>query len=544
MKCLFQEIRTFEDQIVVFHILNGRFKMSNKINMKTVDGLKQFVAFKGYDSTTAYSLNDVVVSIQNDEVKIYQSLADSNTTSLSDTTKWKEVELGGAIDIDNDTISLNSNEEIQTIGVIDSNNNTTALKLWTGTRSQYNAIQNKDPNTLYNLTDDTGDLSEFANTDLSNLSTTGEAHFTNPDLSNLSSTGEAHFTNPDLSNLSVTGEAHFTNPALTNSPYTTNRILAIPQDIKLELVDGTLTLKAGSKVYVPNGFEEDGTTPKFDVVQIENDITIEPAANSSGKALVTVNYTGTASAAWDVDICSTGTTDAGNNTVRYNTATNLVVRTDSSGGKVNHSFPIALINMSGTTFVSIDQVFNGFGYIGSTVFALPGVKGTIPNGRNEDGTCKTTLTTLTSVKARTFTDAAQRGWYLQTNIGASSGNSPVYSDTQPSQNYIRWFSQKDNQWYDTHESPELNSKTYILPLASFNTDSTGKITSFEPYTVDSVVNSNEFYQFKDEIQTNKSNTDLSNLSAAGEAKLKSNIQLVNELPANPEEGVLYCIAEG
>lgn len=127
---------------------------------------KHYIAFKGYDSTVAYSLNDVVVSIQNDEVKIYQSLADNNTSSLSDATKWKKVELGGAI---------NSNEEIQAIGAIDSNNNTTALKLWTGTRNQYNAIQNKDPNTLYNITDDTGDLSEFANTDLSNLSTTGEA---------------------------------------------------------------------------------------------------------------------------------------------------------------------------------------------------------------------------------------------------------------------------------------------------------------------------------------------------------------------------------
>lgn len=77
------------------HFKHERFKMSNKINMKTVDGLKQFVAFKGYDSTTTYSLNDVVVSIQNNEVKLYQSLADNNTSSLSDTTKWKEVSLGG-----------------------------------------------------------------------------------------------------------------------------------------------------------------------------------------------------------------------------------------------------------------------------------------------------------------------------------------------------------------------------------------------------------------------------------------------------------------
>ena len=54
--------------------------------------------------------------------------------------------------------------------------------------------------------------------------------------------------NADLSNLSETGESHFCNPALTNSPYTTNRILEIPQDIQMELDNGTLTLKAGSKV--------------------------------------------------------------------------------------------------------------------------------------------------------------------------------------------------------------------------------------------------------------------------------------------------------
>ena len=42
---------------------------------------------------------------------------------------------------------------------------------------------------------------------------------------------------------------------------------------------------------------------------------------------------------------------------------------------------------------------------------------------------------------------------------------------------------------------------------------------------------------------NFSNTDLSNLSSTGEAKIKSNIQLVNEVPAQPETGVLYVIPE-
>ena len=43
--------------------------------------------------------------------------------------------------------------------------------------------------------------------------------------------------------------------------------------------------------------------------------------------------------------------------------------------------------------------------------------------------------------------------------------------------------------------------------------------------------------------SSSSNTDLSNLSNTGEAKIKSNIQLVNEVPAQPETGVLYVIPE-
>ena len=43
-----------------------------------------------------------------------------------------------------------------------------------------------------------------ADTSLSNLTSTGEAHFANPTLSNLNSTGEAHFAAPTLSNLGTT----------------------------------------------------------------------------------------------------------------------------------------------------------------------------------------------------------------------------------------------------------------------------------------------------------------------------------------------------
>lgn len=62
--------------------------------------------------------------------------------------------LGGAPDIDGVTISTNSDDELQAIGVIDDNSGS-AIKTWTGTKAQYEAIVTKDSNTLYNITDDT-----------------------------------------------------------------------------------------------------------------------------------------------------------------------------------------------------------------------------------------------------------------------------------------------------------------------------------------------------------------------------------------------------
>lgn len=62
---------------------------------------------------------------------------------------------GGSVTVDGKSITRNSSLEIQTIGVIDSNNTTNAIKTWTGTKAQYDAIATKDANTLYNITDDT-----------------------------------------------------------------------------------------------------------------------------------------------------------------------------------------------------------------------------------------------------------------------------------------------------------------------------------------------------------------------------------------------------
>ena len=64
---------------------------------------------------------------------------------------------------------------------------------------------------------------------------------------------------------------------------------------------------------------------------------------------------------------------------------------------------------------TIIQVFNGFGYIGSTIFALPGVEGLIPNYRNVDGSLNNVEWTCNSVIARTISGFGNYDYYLGFN---------------------------------------------------------------------------------------------------------------------------------
>ena len=166
----------------------------------------------------------------------------------------------------------------------------------------------------------------------------------------------------------------------------TNCILEIPQRIKLELNDGTLTLKAGSVVIVPNGFEADGTTPKFDYVTVKNDIS---ATNPQTDVyMLWVNSDGTAfgSRRLATQQASGTTTPTSGTWTYYNTTLNKVQRVDNGVlGTAEYSLPIAIYTADGA-IKTIDQVFNGIGYMGSTVWVDKDVKGLIPNGRNEDGT--------------------------------------------------------------------------------------------------------------------------------------------------------------
>ena len=152
----------------------------------------------------------------------------------------------------------------------------------------------------------------------------------------------------------------------------TNCITEIPQDIKLEINNGIITLKAGSKVYNGNGVLKTTTT---DISSVN--------ANYDGQVLIALSK--------DFDVLLTGfvpgetvselPTSTGSFKIYYNT-TDKKCYLDTTDGWQECSLPIALGTSTVSSWVSIDQVFNGFGFVGSTIFALPGIKGLSPNGND------------------------------------------------------------------------------------------------------------------------------------------------------------------
>lgn len=183
----------------------------------------------------------------------------------------------------------------------------------------------------------------------------------------------------------------------------TNYLTEVPQDIKLELNSGTLTLKAGSKVYVPNGFEQDGTTRKFTVVTIENDISTTHTGDG-GSSFVYYRPASNDlvfSYANSTDTDTSTSTPSGSYPVRYRLDLNEIHWYEYGVVQDTRSLPIAVVQRTGS-ISSIDCVFNGVGYMGHCIFALPGIKGVYADGLNANGTIKNSTFTISNVCTATL----------------------------------------------------------------------------------------------------------------------------------------------
>ena len=195
----------------------------------------------------------------------------------------------------------------------------------------------------------------------------------------------------DLSNLTTTGEKHFLNKSQI-----TNCLLEVPQRIKLELNNGTLTLKAGSEVRTVTN-----------LISIDADISYTaPTSFPTTDFLISVPVSG--SALTQSELSNSASAETNPNKIYmqwFNTADSKCYINDGNGAIEREiTLPIAIVEcVNGTGFTKIKQVFNGMGYIGSTVWVDKGVKGLIPNGRNADGSLINEEVTIDKLYTLTYT---------------------------------------------------------------------------------------------------------------------------------------------
>lgn len=234
----------------------------------------------------------------------------------------------------------------------------------------------------------------------------------------------------------------------------TNCITKIPQDIKLESSEGMFKLHEGSKVYTPNG---NITNISADVTRKSQNNTVifySLSQNTLAFANFSIMYSGPASQE-----------PTEGNWVFYNTETNTIYSNDGR----EFTLPLGYTDNTGEL-----HVFNGFGYIGNNIFALPGVKGLIPNGFNTDGSLNSIEFTTTSVL---------------TNSNIVSANN---DDLRLNANTIGVG--KLN--YDIATNKNYNSDASVIRTVALvgkvSSDSTGRITSLTPNTAFHAVDYNEY----------------------------------------------------
>ena len=273
---------------------------------------------------------------------------------------------------------------------------------------------------------------------------------------------------------------------LINTGRISNCITKIPHDINLQLsADGTLTLKAGSKVYRGNGA----------AVNITQDISM--TYPSSATILVCATISATQLAGRVLTNCASGTSDPQSaNSIYFDTAAKVVKFYPSTGGAGTEvSLPIAICTANGK-ISSINQVFNGFCYIGNTIVALPGVEGLIPNGRNTDGTLKNTQVSVSAVKTLSFSNQTQSDFGLTATTIFSSANA-VYNE-------------------DDNKNFNILTGNYLgfCNCGTVETDTTGFITSLTPKTVFHAVDYNDTDWTSLQGKPSEKSTDLT-LSSSG-----------------------------
>lgn len=160
------------------------------------------------DSYIAFNKNKLIFSTDGNTTNEKDILHSGNTKTINGESILGSgnIVIKSAPDLDNKTITKNTAEELQAIGVINSADGTTALKTWTGTKAEYSKIETKDSQTVYNITDDEEELLEYVP-----IATTTNVGLVKPDGTTIT------IKNGVISSVGGGGGGSYTLPVATSS---------------------------------------------------------------------------------------------------------------------------------------------------------------------------------------------------------------------------------------------------------------------------------------------------------------------------------------
>ena len=364
--------------------------------------------------------------------------------------------------------------------------NQSALNAQSFAQSALETLNNVD-NKVQEAIDNIETQKQDTITEIQNIATTQKEEIENlseQEQSKIIDLGIDTRANVDLSNLSEVGEKHFLGKSQI-----TNCLTETPQRIKYTLVDGVLTVLAGSVVIVPYGVEDLTADYPIGSTFINDNFKVYDTQFADGKFFVwaevvndiiaTSSYTNETfgflsirledNIVWIGKHCYSGSgTTAGNNYSQYyNTERNYVNTSTATTTVVTenntHCLPFMTANSSESNgFATINQVFNGFGYIGSTIWVDKGVKGLIPDGRNEDGSLKNIEFVCNKLSTRTFNDTVNTAIIFIGDEGIARLSNTTY----------RYDA-------DTNYNKNVDVNWQVLFIATLTTTS-GIISNFQP----------------------------------------------------------------
>lgn len=301
----------------------------------------------------------------------------------------------------------------------------------------------------------------------------------------------------DLSNLTPAGEKHF-----LNKTQLTNCILEVPDNIKYELNNGVLTFKQGTVRIFPNGFEDDGLTPKFDFSPIESDEVFDsshftsttaleqfifPVSKNTGDIYNSSNFWHYTAGHSIFSGETAPTTDAPYTNILWYDSKNNIIKHSLDGGKTwktgeKIALPCACVTLQNKIVLSVNTTLDFFTAIDKTFFLLPGVKCLMPNGLNPDGTLRNIEAETTKITVHNSAESYNSSsvWFAiridnkefqplfyhsyQTYIQSAQ---PITTD------WAFWYDSANNHWKFHDNTTQEFVNFYVCPVGVGNNTDKG-----------------------------------------------------------------------